>query len=125
MIMNTNRFHSSRSEREAQHAAKWARRRDIPIAILAWLVLGGLIVWGAGYIVRSLLALLVAALLAFALTPGVRLLQRFMPRFLANIIIYLVVLSGISFLLYEVVNTSISQITALVTNIQALLASPN
>jgi predicted PurR-regulated permease PerM len=124
MIMNTNRFHSSRSEREAQHAAKWARRRDIPIAILAWLVLGGLIVWGAGYIVRSLLALLVAALLAFALTPGVKLLQRFMPRFLAIIIVYLVVLSGISFLLYEVVNTSISQITALVTNIQNLLASP-
>ncbi len=122
--MNSNRFHSSRAEREAQHATRWARRRDIPIAILAWLVLGGLILWGAGYIVRSLLALLVAALLAFALTPGVKLLQRFMPRFLAIIIVYLVVLSGISFLLYEVVNTSISQIAALVTNIQTLLASP-
>lgn len=122
--MNSNRFHSSRSERETQHAARWARRRDIPIAILAWLVLSGLILWGAGYIVRSLLALLVAALLAFALTPGVKLLQRFMPRFLAIIVVYLVVLSGVSFLLYEVVNTTISQIAALVTNIQTLLASP-
>ena len=122
--MNSNRFHSSRADREAQHATRWARRRDIPIAILAWLVLGGLIIWGAGYIVRSLLAVLVAALLAFALTPGVKLLQRFMPRFLAIIIVYLVVLSGLSFLLYEVINTSISQIAALVTNIQTLLTSP-
>ena len=122
--MNSNRFHSSRAERDAQHAARWARRRDIPIAILAWLVLAGLIIWGSGYIVRSLLALLVAALLAFALTPGVKLLQRFMPRFLAIIVVYLVVLSGLSFLLYEVINTSISQIAALVTNIQTLLTSP-
>jgi predicted PurR-regulated permease PerM len=96
--MNSNRFHSSRTERETQHAARWARRRDIPIAILAWLVLAGLIFWGAGYVVRSLLALFVAALLAFALTPAVKLLQGIMPRLLAVMIVYLVVLSGISFL---------------------------
>jgi len=122
--MKSNRFHSSRTERETQQAARWARRRDIPIAILAWLVLAGLIIWGAGYVVRSLLALLVAALLAFALTPAVKLLQGIMPRLLAVMMVYLVVLSGISFLLYEVINTSIAQIVALVTNLQALLTSP-
>jgi predicted PurR-regulated permease PerM len=122
--MNSNRFHTSRSEREIQHAAKWARRRDIPIAILAWLILGGLIIWASGYIIRSLLAVTIAALLAFALTPAVKFLERFMPRILAVIIVYLVVLSGISFLLYEIVNTTIGQVSALVTNLQKLLADP-
>lgn len=122
--MNSNRFHTSRSEREIQHATKWARRRDIPIAILAWLILGGLIIWASGYIIRSLLAVTVAALLAFALTPAVKFLQRFVPRILAVIIVYLVVLSGISFLLYEIVSTTVGQVSTLVTNLQAVLADP-
>ena len=122
--MNSNRFYNSRTDREAQNAAKWARRRDIPIAIAAWLGLAVLVIWGASHIAQSLLAVMIAALLAFALTPAVRLLQRFMPRPLAIVIVYLVVLSGISFLLYEIINTSIAQISALVTNIQALLKSP-
>ena len=122
--MNSNRFHTSRSEREIQHATKWARRRDIPIAILAWLVLAGLIIWASGYIIRSLLAVTVAALLAFALTPAVKFLQRFVPRILAVVIVYLVVLSGISFLLYEIVSTTIGQVSTLVTNLQMFLGDP-
>ncbi|MGH2478229.1 MAG: AI-2E family transporter [Ktedonobacteraceae bacterium] len=121
--MNSNRYHSSRAEREAQHATKWARRRDIPIAILAWLVLSGLLFWAAGYVVRSILVVIVAALLAFALTPAVKLLQRFMPRILAVFIVYLVVLGGISLVLYEIVSTTIGQISALATSIQGLLTT--
>jgi len=118
--MNTTRFHSSRSEREAQHATQWARRRDIPIAILAWLVLAGLVIWAASYIIPSLLVVIVAAFLAFALTPAVKFLQRFVPRLFAVIIVYLVGLSGISLLFYAIVNTSIGQISALAANIQTL-----
>ncbi len=121
-MINSNRFHTSRSDREAQNATKWARRRDIPIAVLAWLVLGGLILWAASYIVRSLLVVTVAALLAFALTPAVKLLQRFMPRALAVIIVYLVVLSGISLLLYAIVNTAIAQISSLADTLKVFLA---
>lgn len=119
--MNSNRFHSSRSDRELQHATKWARRRDIPIAILAWLVVAGVIIWAASYIIRSLLVVLVAALLAFALTPAVKILQRFVPRVLAVIIVYLVVLSGISLLLYAIINTAISQVSSLASTVQSFL----
>lgn len=122
--MNSNRFHSSRTDREMQYATKWARRRDVPIAILAWLVLGGLILWGAGFIIRSLLVMVVAALLAFALTPAVKLLQRVMPRLLAVVIVYLVVLSSISLLFYEIVSTSLGQIISLEMAVQKLLVSP-
>jgi len=122
--MNSNRFHSSRTDREAQHATKWARRRDIPIAVLAWLFLAGLIFWAAGFIIRSLLVVLVAALLAFALTPAVKFLQRVMPRVLALIIVYLVVLSGISLLFYAVISTTVGQVASLSSSIQTLLQSP-
>ncbi|HXR65959.1 MAG TPA: AI-2E family transporter, partial [Ktedonobacteraceae bacterium] len=120
-MINSNRFHTSRSDREQQNATKWARRRDIPIAILAWLGLGGVILWLAGYIARSLLVVTVAALLAFALTPAVKLLRRVMPRVLAVIIVYLVVLSGISLLLYAIINTTIDQVSSLAETIKTFL----
>jgi predicted PurR-regulated permease PerM len=100
---------------------KWARRRDIPIAILAWITLVLVILWGAGHIARTILLLIVAALLAYALAPGVKLLQRFMPRVLAILIMYLLVLGSISFLFYLTITTAIGQASSLAVNIQGML----
>ena len=102
-------------------SSKWARRRDIPIAILAWTALVCLALWGAGHIVRTLLILTIAALLAYALAPGVKVLQRFMPRVLAILIMYLLVLGAISFLLYLIVTTAVEQVGSLASNIQKWL----
>jgi len=106
---NLNKFRVSVSSEEL---SKWVLRLVMPLAILAWIILGLVILWAAGHIFRSLLVLAVAALLAFALTPAVKLLERVMPRIVAILIVYLVVLSGISLLLYFVVNTAASQGTA-------------
>src|SRR5438105_4984257 len=92
---------------------KWARRRDIPIAILAWIAVTGVFFWAAGHIARSLLLLFIAALLAYALAPAVKLLQRVMPRLLAILIVYLIVLSGLSLLIYLVVSTAVQQVISL------------
>jgi len=99
----------------------WARRRDIPIAILAWTALVFVLLWGAGHIVRTLLLLVIAALLAYALAPGVKILQRVMPRFLAILIMYLLVLGAVSFLLYLIITTAIAQVGSLITTVQKLL----
>lgn len=120
-MKNRRRYYSSRVEREARHAAVWARQRDIPIAILAWLVLSGLLLWAASYVVRSILVVIVAVLLAFALTPAVKLLQCIMPRMLAVIMVYLVVLGGLSFLFYVIISATIGQLFTLAGNIQTLL----
>ena len=100
---------------------KWARRRDIPLAILAWTALAGLVLWGASHIIHTLLLLTIAALLAYALAPGVKLLHRFMPRLLAILIMYVLVLSALCFLIYLVVTTAIDQVRALASSVQALL----
>ncbi|GAC1627848.1 MAG: hypothetical protein NVS4B7_17160 [Ktedonobacteraceae bacterium] len=96
----------------------WARRRDIPIAILAWTALAAVLLWGAGHIARTLLLLVVAALLAYALAPGVKLLERVMPRFLAILIMYIIVLGVVSLLIYFVVSTAIQQVGTLSTFVQ-------
>jgi predicted PurR-regulated permease PerM len=100
---------------------KWAIRRDIPIALLAWIALVAVILWAASHIVRTILVLAIAALLAFALAPAVKLLQRIMPRFLAILVVYLVVLSGISVLCYLIVNATIEQVFTLSFTIRRLL----
>jgi predicted PurR-regulated permease PerM len=112
---------SLRPRQEEAVANKWARRRDIPIAVLAWIAVVYIVLLGASHIIRTILLLIIASLLAYALAPGVKILQRFMPRFLAILIMYLVVLSAISLLLYFITRTAIEQVASLSVNIQKLL----
>src|SRR5205085_5445763 len=97
----------------AEVASKWTRRRDIPIAILGWIALVVVVLWGAGHVARSLLILTIAAFLAFAHVPAVRFFERGLPRPLAILVVYLVVFTGIGMLLYLVISTAVQQIVEL------------
>lgn len=101
--------------------AKWVRRCGLPLAILAWAGVVLLILWLAGHITQTIFLLIVAALLAYALAGVVKLFERVMPRFLAILIVYLLVLGAIVALLYLVVSTAIQQFVSLGTYIQQLL----
>jgi len=93
--------------------AKWARRCGLPIAILAWTGVIALLLWAAGHIIRSLLLLTIAALLAYALAPAVKLFERIMPRVVAMLLVYLIVLGAISALLYLIASAAIGQVISL------------
>jgi predicted PurR-regulated permease PerM len=101
--------------------ATWMRRVGLPLAILAWTGVALLILWLAGHVIQALLLLTFAALLAYALAPAVKFLQRVMPRFLAIIIVYLIVLSALSALLYLIVRTAIVQVISLSDYVRFLL----
>lgn len=101
--------------------SKWALRRDIPLAILAWVAVSYIILIAANRIVRTLLLLVLATLLAYALAPAVRFLQRYIPRVFAILIVYLLVLGAVSFLLYLIANTAVQQVSSLAKYITALL----
>ena len=90
--------------------ATWMRRVGLPLAMLAWTAVALLILWLAGHVIQTLLLLTFAALLAYALAPAVKLLERVMPRFLAILLVYLVVLGALSALLYLIVRTAIVQV---------------
>jgi len=101
--------------------ATWMRRCGLPLAILAWSAVALLLLWLAGHVIQSLLLLTIAALLAYALAPAAKLLARVMPRFLAILIVYLLVLGALSALLYLIVSTAISQFVSLSAYVQSLL----
>jgi predicted PurR-regulated permease PerM len=100
---------------------EWTRRLIILLTILAAVVLIVLIFMGAGHIIASLLIFTVAALIAYAIAPAVDLLHRVMPRALAILAVYLVVLVLLGLLMYFVLNTAITQISSLAQNIRSLL----
>lgn len=104
--------------------AKWIRRCGLPLAILSWSAVALLILWLAGHITQTLFLLIVAALLAYALAGVVKLFERVMPRFLAILIVYLLVLGAIVALLYLVVSTAIEQFVSLSAYVQHLLIPP-
>jgi len=101
--------------------AKWIRRCGLPFAILGWTGVALLLLWLAGHILQTLLLLTIAALLAYALSPMVKLLARIMPRVLAILIVYLVILGALSALLYLIVRTAIVQFSSLAAYVQVLL----
>ena len=93
--------------------SRWARRVLIPLAILAWAGVAILVLMAAGYLSRTLLLLGIAILLAYALSPLVTFFTRAMPRFLAILVVYLLVFGAIGALLYFIVRTSVDQIISL------------
>jgi predicted PurR-regulated permease PerM len=105
-------------------SAKWIRRVAIPLATLAWIGLAAVILWAASHIGRSLILLAIAALLAVALAPAVKLAARVMPRILAILVVYLLVLIGLSIVLYFIFRTAIQQVNDLKGEVTHLL-KPN
>src|SRR5438874_12488964 len=99
MPLDRNSLNKFRVNVSPEAASKWTQRRDIPIAIIAWNVLGVVILWATGYIIRTILVIVVAALLAYALARGVKLLNRFMQRVMAFIYVNMDVLCCFSLLL--------------------------
>src|SRR5713101_6182979 len=109
MSSNSQPLSARRGETASGSGSKWTRRLDIPLTILAWIALAAVVLWAADHIIRSLIVLAIAALLAYALAPAVKLLARVMPRFLAILIVYFIVLIGLSVLLYLVIHTVVRQ----------------
>lgn len=101
--------------------AKWVRRCGLPLSILAWAAVVLLILWLAGHVTQTIFLLIIAALLAYALAGVVKLFERVMPRFLAILIVYLLVLGAIVALLYLVISTAIQQFVSLAAYVQQLI----
>jgi predicted PurR-regulated permease PerM len=99
----------------------WARRRDTALTVLAWLTIGAAALWAAGHVGRTLLMVAVAGLIAYALYPAVHLLSRYLPRPLAILLVYCVLLAGLGLLVYVTLTTAITQISAFAGQVRVWL----
>lgn len=106
---------------ESTSNPNWARRRDIAFSVIGWLVILAIGLWAAAHIIGALLTVMVAALLAYAIYPLVRLFSRVLPRFAAIALAYVVVIAALGVIGYLVVNTAVEQITALAKQVAMLL----
>src|SRR5258708_39184963 len=106
-MSSTTRPRTTRDGDSVAVIATWVRRCALPFAVLAWTGVALLLLWLAGHIIQPLVLLTLAAVLAYALAPAETFLARVMPRFLAILVVYLVVLGAICALLYLIVSTAI------------------
>ncbi len=113
------------SHQSSQHSntttSVWTRRLIILLTILAALALALVILWGASHITTSLLIFAVAALISYAIVPLVELINRFIPRPLAILASYLIVLILLGLVLYLIISTMITQLSGLAQHITILL----
>ena len=93
--------------------ARWNKRRDIPLTILAWVGVAYVTLLVAQHIITTLLLLVLSAVLAFALAPAVFFLQRWVPRFLAILLVYLLMLGVLGVLVYFIISSAIDQVHSL------------
>lgn len=101
------------------------RRLVILLEILAAIALAIVLLWGIGHIITTVLVVLIAALIAYAIVPVVELFRRVMPRPLAILLAYLIVIIILGAIVYSVVNTAVFQISALVQNASTWLTPNN
>jgi len=102
----------------------WYRQLIILLTILAALILAVLIFSGLSHIITSILVIVIAALIAYAIAPVVDTFHKVMPRPLAILLAYLIVISILGAVSYLVVSTAVVQIGVLANNI-AVWLQPN
>src|SRR5436305_13430820 len=112
------------SHSDSGSTRSWNRRLIILLTILAAITLAVTILWGISHIITSLLVIVIAALIAYAIAPAVEVFHKIMPRPLAILLAYLIVIVILGAISYMVVSTAVFQIGVLANNVEVWL-KPN
>lgn len=89
----------------------------VPLVVLAWLAVLLVVVWLLSHVTHALLILILSTVVAFALSPVVDLLERWLPRILAIAIAYVFGFALLLGLLSVVVVSAATETTNLVHNL--------
>ena len=115
MLLEPN--HNEPSHSDTGSTRSWYRRLIILLTLLAALVLAVMLLSGISHIITSLLVVVIAALIAYAIAPVVDIFHKIMPRPLAILLAYLIVLVILGAVSYVVVSTAVYQIGVLANNV--------
>ena len=102
-----------------QHAT-WAARRDVVLTLLGWIGVIWALLWVIGQLSHTLLIFIFAALLAYLLTPAVRLAERVMPRAVAVALVYLLALGVLGGALYLIINAAVDQVESVIPTVESV-----
>jgi predicted PurR-regulated permease PerM len=97
--------------------AAWQRALVLPLIVLVWLAVLVLVGWLLGHITRTILVIVLSAVIAFAFTPLANQLQRWLPRGWAIGLAYLLGLILVLGFGAYVIGTAVVQVATLVQNL--------
>src|SRR5207302_92100 len=117
LMRGTDLSRGIHTRRYSMQRINWTRLRDILIVIICI----GIVLWATfsilGLVVHAIVLLLLAMAVAFLVTPLVNLLDRYMPRVVAALLVYILVLAALGGLFYALVFSLIQQITYFSNNL--------
>ena len=99
----------------------WPHTRDVLISIICI----GILFWAGWSImsqfVHAIILLLLAMAIAFLVTPLVNFLNRSMPRIIATLLVFVIILAGLGGLCYALIFSLIQQITYFSNNLPSYI----
>ncbi len=101
---------------------RWPRALLIPLTVLAWLAVLVVVGWLLSHVARTILMIVLATVVAFAVTPVVNLLARFMPRLAAIALTYVLAFLVLVGIIGAVVATVAGQASTLVHSLPGYAA---
>lgn len=101
--------------------SKWQIRRDIPLTILGWFAVIAIIFMLLSHVSNALFLLTIAGILAYALVPMVTFLDRFVPRSVGILVVYVLVIFGMGYVFYALLQIAISQFTHMIKTVEYYL----
>ncbi|HEY6285406.1 MAG TPA: AI-2E family transporter [Ktedonobacteraceae bacterium] len=120
--MSSNTDHVRTPTEPAVSTSNWTRRLLIALTIVAWIAIGCFVLFVIWLVGESFILVLIGGLLAYIMYPFVLLFQRVMPRPLAIVLVYLLLLIALSVLVYLVGVSFVQQLAALITTVTQLLS---
>ena len=120
--MSSNTDHVRTPTDPAVSTSNWTRRLLIALTIVAWIAIGCFIFFVIWLVGESFILVLIGGLLAYIMYPFVLLFRRVMPRLLAIVLVYFILLIALSILVYLVGVSFVQQLAALITIVTQLLS---
>lgn len=93
----------------------------LPITFITWFIVIGILFWLLGHISHTIIVMFIAALIAYTLLPAARFLNKYMPRIMALILIYVVILSIIGIVIYMIARIAVIQMNQLTPALHSYL----
>lgn len=118
--MSSNTDPGNKPADQAVSNSAWTRRLLIALTIIAWIVIACFAIFLIWLVGESFILVLIGGLLAYIMYPFVQLFQRVMPRPLAIVLLYLILLVALIVLFYLVGVSFIQQLAAFITVVAQL-----
>jgi predicted PurR-regulated permease PerM len=95
-------------------------RRDLPLAILAWIGVAGVLFFILQRVWHSLIIFIFACVISYMLFPLMKFLEKFMARVWAILIIYIILISTLGIFIFFSLQIAINQVTLLIPTIHKI-----